>query len=117
MKTIWKALLIIFLVLLVIFFIIAGVVGYTIYQGYQVKEKADNLVAEINSLENCENPEDTRNSVYELRDEIKSSCKNPILKWAMEKNIRENLCVEVENEEYVNLAIEEIEKKCDNSSI
>ena len=116
MKTVWKIILIIVLILLVIFFIIAGVVGYTVYQGYQVKEKADNLVAEINSLENCENPEEIENAVYDLREEIRNSCKNPILKWAMEENIQANLCQEVENEEYVSLIIDELEKKCADQS-
>lgn len=118
MKTFWKVLLVIFLILLVIFLIVVGVAGVTFYQAMGLKERADAFAIEVNALrEDCSNAGGVEVSLYELRDEIKSACRNPILKWIAEKNFQEDVCAQVRDDEYINSVLIEIKNNCGQSEL
>ena len=113
MKTVWKTLLLIALILLVLFFLIAGFISYTIYQGYQVKEKVDAFTIQSEDLnEDCSGAENLKISLYELEAEINSACGNILLRWFFEKNLQEGICDETVQDNYVDIIVKNIDEKC-----
>ena len=100
-----------------LFFIILTVGGLIVYQAYETKNKVDTFAKEVDALkEDCGKVESLRDYLYKLKDEIKSSCKNPILKWSAEKNLQQSLCGQIHDDKYINAILEEIKNNCEKES-
>jgi len=80
----------VFSVIGIIILLIISFIGITAYQGYTlaktIEQKAPELQANIEAalLGDCDKIEDVNGDIDEILDQIRSACKNPALKAAIE---------------------------------